>query len=110
MYGMCRCKLLTRFFNLFSLSLALSYSRSIAITQTANVSINVAGFSFTQPQKIQSNKEQTMVSVFKKIIKQEGFSGLYRGVVPNFVKVLPAVSISYVVYEFCSNKLGVNMT
>ncbi|KAG5682049.1 hypothetical protein PVAND_011437 [Polypedilum vanderplanki] len=94
----------------YPLALVRTRMQAQTITQTANVSINVAGFSFTQQQKIQSNKEQTMVGVFKKIIQQDGFFGLYRGVVPNFVKVLPAVSISYVVYEFVSNKLGVNMT
>ena len=33
------------------------------------------------------------------IIAREGLRGLYRGLLPNFVKVLPAVSISYAVYE-----------
>lgn len=51
-----------------------------------------------------------MTGVFKNIIKNEGLPGLYRGITMNFVKVLPAVSISYVVYEFASNKLGVNMS
>lgn len=51
-----------------------------------------------------------MTSVFKKIIQQEGVAGLYRGITPNFIKVLPAVSISYVVYEYSSRKLGVAMT
>lgn len=52
----------------------------------------------------------TMAGVFKHIIRTEGFSGLYRGITPNFIKVLPAVSISYVVYENASRALGVNMT
>ena len=76
---------------------------------TTNLNINVAGFSFTQQGKIPKT-EPTMTSVFKKIIQQEGLPGLYRGITPNFVKVLPAVSISYLVYELVSNKLGVNMT
>lgn len=52
----------------------------------------------------------TMTGVFKTILEKEGFLGLYRGITPNFVKVLPAVSISYVVYEYSSRMLGVNMT
>lgn len=64
---------------------------------------------FTPPPKVAS-KDYTMTSVFKKIIRTEGLAGLYRGITPNFIKVLPAVSISYVVYEYSSNKLGVNMT
>ncbi|XP_049540762.1 calcium-binding mitochondrial carrier protein SCaMC-2 isoform X3 [Anopheles darlingi] len=51
-----------------------------------------------------------MTNVFKRIIQTEGPVGLYRGITPNFIKVLPAVSISYVVYEYTSRALGVNMT
>jgi len=39
------------------------------------------------------------IDAFKKIIKTEGVTGLYKGILPNFLKVAPAVSISYVVYE-----------
>jgi solute carrier family 25 phosphate transporter 23/24/25/41 len=46
------------------------------------------------------------VDAFKKIIKTEGFSGLYKGILPNFLKVAPAVSISYVVYEKVKNVLN----
>lgn len=58
--------------------------------------------------RIQS--QNTMVGVFRRIIATEGPAGLYRGITPNFIKVLPAVSISYVVYEYTSRALGVNMT
>lgn len=51
-----------------------------------------------------------MTNVFKRILQTEGPLGLYRGITPNFIKVLPAVSISYVVYEYSSRALGVNMT
>lgn len=49
----------------------------------------------------------TMVGQFKYIISQEGVPGLYRGITPNFLKVIPAVSISYVVYEHMKKILGV---
>ncbi|XP_055934324.1 calcium-binding mitochondrial carrier protein SCaMC-2-like [Argiope bruennichi] len=52
----------------------------------------------------------TMIGLFKSIIKREGVAGLYRGITPNFMKVAPAVSISYVVYEYLKNKLGVKAT
>ncbi|XP_060519367.1 mitochondrial adenyl nucleotide antiporter SLC25A25 isoform X2 [Cylas formicarius] len=52
----------------------------------------------------------TMSGVFKAIIEKEGLTGLYRGITPNFIKVMPAVSISYVVYEYSSRILGVKMT
>lgn len=41
------------------------------------------------------------------IVKNEGIRGLYRGIAPNFLKVAPAVSISYVVYENARKRLGV---
>jgi solute carrier family 25 phosphate transporter 23/24/25/41 len=41
------------------------------------------------------------------IVAAEGPRGLYRGIAPNFLKVAPAVSISYVVYESVRKKLGV---
>ncbi|KAG8178511.1 hypothetical protein JTE90_005405 [Oedothorax gibbosus] len=50
-----------------------------------------------------------MVGLFKNILRTEGFFGLYRGITPNFMKVAPAVSISYVVYEYSRRALGVNM-
>ena len=52
----------------------------------------------------------TMTGVFRTIIATEGIVGLYRGITPNFMKVAPAVSISYVVYEHCRQALGVTMT
>ncbi|KAG5891923.1 hypothetical protein JTB14_030070 [Gonioctena quinquepunctata] len=52
----------------------------------------------------------TMTGMFRTIIAKEGVVGLYRGITPNFIKVMPAVSISYVVYEYSSRLLGVNMT
>jgi solute carrier family 25 phosphate transporter 23/24/25/41 len=39
---------------------------------------------------------QTML---KEIWHKEGLVGFYRGLVPNMLKVVPAVSISYLVYE-----------
>ncbi|XP_061832313.2 mitochondrial adenyl nucleotide antiporter SLC25A24 [Nerophis lumbriciformis] len=48
-----------------------------------------------------------MKQMVKKILEKEGFFGLYRGILPNFMKVLPAVSISYVVYEYMRSGLGI---
>ena len=52
----------------------------------------------------------TMVGQFRIILQTEGARGLYRGITPNFMKVAPAVSISYVVYEHVRKFLGVEMT
>ncbi|KAJ3129903.1 hypothetical protein HK098_007657 [Nowakowskiella sp. JEL0407] len=40
-----------------------------------------------------------MMDVIKKTMQREGFSGFFKGLAPSLMKVLPAVSISYAVYE-----------
>ncbi|XP_026102483.1 calcium-binding mitochondrial carrier protein SCaMC-3-like isoform X5 [Carassius auratus] len=49
----------------------------------------------------------SMLTLFRSIVAQDGVVGLYRGIAPNFLKVIPAVSISYVVYEHMRKVLGV---
>ncbi|XP_053964145.1 calcium-binding mitochondrial carrier protein SCaMC-2-A-like [Anastrepha ludens] len=51
-----------------------------------------------------------MFGIFRKILNNEGVCGLYRGITPNFIKMVPAVSISYITYEYSSRALGVSMT
>ncbi|KAK2581123.1 hypothetical protein KPH14_007938 [Odynerus spinipes] len=63
-----------------------------------------------QAEILPESGSSTMIGVFKDIIRREGLRGLYRGLTPNFLKVVPAVSISYVVYEHFRQALGVNMT
>ena len=52
----------------------------------------------------------TMTGTFRNILISDGVAGLYRGLVANFLKVAPAVSISYIVYEKSRGLLGVQMT
>ncbi|XP_072015701.1 calcium-binding mitochondrial carrier protein SCaMC-2-like [Amphiura filiformis] len=54
----------------------------------------------------QTTKKDSMVTLFRAIYKNEGIRGLYRGITPNFMKVIPAVSIGYVVYENVKRTLG----
>lgn len=63
-----------------------------------------------QHEALRSKDTSTMTGVFRQIIETEGMAGLYRGIIPNFIKVLPAVSISYVTYEYTSQALGVSMS
>jgi solute carrier family 25 phosphate transporter 23/24/25/41 len=58
----------------------------------------------------QVGDQSGMVSLFKNILEKEGPLGLYRGIAPNFMKVAPAVSISYVVYEYTRRALGATMS
>ncbi|XP_016333677.1 calcium-binding mitochondrial carrier protein SCaMC-2-B [Sinocyclocheilus anshuiensis] len=61
-----------------------------------------------QAQATQEGSPQmTMTGLFRHIVRTEGAIGLYRGLAPNFMKVIPAVSISYVVYENLKITLGV---
>lgn len=53
-----------------------------------------------------AKSKNTMTSIFTKIMREDGPTGLYRGIAPNFLKVAPAVSISYVVYENVRKYLG----
>ena len=48
-----------------------------------------------------------MITMAKNIMIAEGPRGLYRGILPNFLKVLPAVSVSYVMYEKAKGMLGI---
>lgn len=52
----------------------------------------------------------TMTGTFRSILTSDGVAGLYRGLAANFLKVAPAVSISYIVYEKTRGLLGVQMT
>jgi solute carrier family 25 phosphate transporter 23/24/25/41 len=56
------------------------------------------------------SQPDTMSGQFKYILQNEGPVGLYRGIIPNFIKVIPAVSISYVVYENVRKRLGATMS
>ena len=51
----------------------------------------------------------SMLALLQHIVTQEGFAGLYRGISPNLLKVVPAVSVSYVVYEYTRIILGVDI-
>ncbi|KAL8738372.1 MAG: hypothetical protein Q9181_000843 [Wetmoreana brouardii] len=47
-----------------------------------------------------------IVDVTVKTIKGEGFRGLFKGITPNLLKVVPAVSITYVVYDNSKKAMG----
>ncbi|KAF3699271.1 Calcium-binding mitochondrial carrier protein SCaMC-1 [Channa argus] len=57
---------------------------------------------------LDASDQPSMTSLMKTIVAKDGFFGLYRGILPNFMKVIPAVSISYVVYEYMKTSLGIS--
>ncbi|XP_038668928.1 calcium-binding mitochondrial carrier protein SCaMC-2-like [Scyliorhinus canicula] len=57
---------------------------------------------------VRGGPDLSMHSHFYNILREEGLFGLYRGFTPNCMKVVPAVSISFVVYEEMKILLGLN--
>lgn len=68
----------------------------------------IVSCAFVSAASTEGAPKLSMVGQFKHIVTQEGVPGLYRGIAPNFLKVIPAVSISYVVYEHMKKVLGVD--
>lgn len=46
-----------------------------------------------------------MSDVFMRTYQKEGMRGFYKGLLPNLLKVVPAASITYMVYETMKNSL-----
>ena len=49
-----------------------------------------------------------MVDVLSTTLKKEGFVGLYKGLLPNLIKLAPAAGISWYVFEATKRALGVD--
>ncbi|XP_011026923.1 PREDICTED: mitochondrial adenine nucleotide transporter ADNT1 [Populus euphratica] len=56
-----------------------------------------------------SHEYSGMVDAFRKTVRHEGFGALYKGLVPNSVKVVPSIAIAFVTYEMVKDVLGVEM-
>ncbi|KAG9134071.1 hypothetical protein Leryth_004760 [Lithospermum erythrorhizon] len=50
-----------------------------------------------------------MIDTFRKTVRHEGFRALYKGLVPNSVKVVPSIAIAFVTYEQVKGILGVEI-
>ncbi|KAK9094313.1 hypothetical protein Scep_025782 [Stephania cephalantha] len=50
-----------------------------------------------------------MIDAFRQTVRNEGFGALYKGLVPNSVKVVPSIAIAFVTYEGVKDILGVEM-
>lgn len=49
-----------------------------------------------------------MIDAFRKTVKHEGFGALYKGLLPNSVKVVPSIALAFVTYEIMKDLLGVD--
>ncbi|XP_028257835.1 calcium-binding mitochondrial carrier protein SCaMC-1 [Parambassis ranga] len=58
---------------------------------------------------VKGTPKLSMLALIHNIVTKEGVAGLYRGISPNLLKVIPAVSVSYVVYEYTRILLGVDI-
>jgi hypothetical protein len=45
------------------------------------------------------------VKMFQEILRIEGVRGLYRGILPELLKVIPMVSVTFSVYELAMDRL-----
>ena len=54
------------------------------------------------------DRGQGFVAVFRAIWASEGLAGFYRGIIPEYAKVVPGVSITYATYELLKRSSGVD--
>lgn len=45
-------------------------------------------------------KYKSSFDAVNKIVQKEGIKALFKGIIPNYIKVIPAISISFVTFEF----------
>ena len=50
-----------------------------------------------------------MVDCFVKTIQHEGPSALFKGLWPNYVKVVPSIALAFITYEQVKELLGVKI-
>lgn len=55
--------------------------------------------------RIQVNNEGNILSVFQRIIKNEGVLVLYNGLLPTLIRTVPATATLFVTYEYCKKIL-----
>ncbi|XP_039734490.1 mitochondrial carrier protein SCaMC-3L [Pteropus medius] len=84
----------------------LASSLAVATSQTLINPMETAFKGTTRLDTVEG-LNPTMSEVFRRILAQQGWPGLYRGMTPTLLKVLPAAGISYVVYEAMKKTLGV---
>ncbi|TPP61110.1 Calcium-binding mitochondrial carrier protein SCaMC-1 [Fasciola gigantica] len=80
----------------------------VYVSVTAGALSSVCGQLGTYPLALVRTKLQAqtagsdkigLVQLCQNIVKNEGFTGLFRGLGPNMLKVIPAVSVSYACYD-----------
>nr|XP_003461158.2 solute carrier family 25 member 41 [Cavia porcellus] len=90
-------------------SLVSLSSATLATTcgQVASYPLTLVRTRMQAQDMVEGGAKLTMSEIFRKILAEQGWQGLYRGVTPTLLKVLPACGISYTVYEAMKKTLGV---
>ena len=47
-----------------------------------------------------------MIDVIQRTYQQESIRGFYKGLLPTLIKVVPSVSLSYIIYEQSKKAMG----
>lgn len=53
--------------------------------------------------RVEARAYRNMYDAVRRIMQQEGWAGLYKGIVPSIVKAAPAGAVTFVAYEFTSD-------
>ena len=48
-----------------------------------------------------------MFDCFATVVREEGFGALWRGILPNYYKVVPSIAIAFVTYDVLKEMLDV---
>uniref|UniRef100_A0A7N2MUG4 Uncharacterized protein n=1 Tax=Quercus lobata TaxID=97700 RepID=A0A7N2MUG4_QUELO len=76
-----------------------------AISSTATFPLEVARKLMQAAGAINGRQYQSMLHALVSIFENEGLPGLYRGLGPSCVKLVPAAGISFMCYEACKRIL-----
>jgi solute carrier family 25 phosphate transporter 23/24/25/41 len=111
-YDMTRNALMKHYGEEHSTKLITFASGSIAgmVAQTAAFPIEmirrrmqVRGFQLggiVDPNAVRLDKEPTFMGELRTVIREGGVKGLYRGIVPNYIKIVPAAGCNFLVFEY----------
>ena len=88
------------------LSKPASSPRSAVVSATATYPLDLVRRRLQM--RCAQDRGHGFVRVFKDVFKAEGLSGFYRGIIPEYAKVVPGVSITYMTYELLKRSIGVD--
>jgi solute carrier family 25 phosphate transporter 23/24/25/41 len=73
--------------------------------QVMNLKAEAGGFTYHYSstgdafRQVHCLNDDELINIISQIIRHEGLRGLYKGCLPNYLKVVPAIAVSFVSYE-----------